>query len=385
MVARTQASIFDCAILVVDDTEFNRSLIAAMLRRAGFTRIHHATDGVDALQQIAESPPDLVILDIMMPGINGFEVCRRLRGNPAYADLPVLVQTALSDSEDRNRAFAEGTTDLITKPIDRNELVARVRIHLENRRLIRDLKIYRARLEAELALVRDMFEHLLPDPEHVDGLLRRCGIRLRSMTRFGADLGGSVWGLAPLAEGGCGLWLLEMRGAGVTMALNAFRMHTLINDRLETVDDPIALLREVHDGVGESRAPDDPASMLLARLTPDGGIVLVVSGGNPPLLRRRSSGVTNLDIVAGAVAGEGRVVVDLAPGEWLLLYSGSVATDGQPVPRGEACQQWAALVDRAAGATDADDGSLSRIVAALESAGAIAAGRDICLLMLERL
>ena len=153
-----QIGIYDCLILVVDDTEFNRTLITAMLRQAGFRRIQHAVDGIDALQKIGDELPDLVILDIVMPGLDGFEVCRHLRAEPRFSDLPVLVQTALSNTEDRNKAFQLGTTDLITKPIDRNELLARVRIHLENRVLIQDLQLYRARLESELGMAREMYK-----------------------------------------------------------------------------------------------------------------------------------------------------------------------------------------------------------------------------------
>jgi sigma-B regulation protein RsbU (phosphoserine phosphatase) len=152
-----QIGIFDCLILVVDDTEFNRTLITAMLHQAGFRRIEHAVDGIDALKKIGDELPDLVILDIVMPGLDGFEVCRHLRADPRFSDLPVLVQTALSNTEDRNKAFQLGTTDLITKPIDRNELLARVRIHLENRVLIQDLQLYRARLESELGMAREMY------------------------------------------------------------------------------------------------------------------------------------------------------------------------------------------------------------------------------------
>ena len=79
-----QIGIYDCLILVVDDTEFNRTLITAMLRQAGFRRIQHAVDGIDALQKIGDELPDLVILDIVMPGLDGFEVCRHLRADPRF-------------------------------------------------------------------------------------------------------------------------------------------------------------------------------------------------------------------------------------------------------------------------------------------------------------
>ncbi|MBB3267414.1 sigma-B regulation protein RsbU (phosphoserine phosphatase) [Azospirillum sp. OGB3] len=237
-----------CRILVVDDTDFNRTLIGALLGEAGFQNVAYARDGFDALAQITAEAPDLLILDIMMPGMDGFEVCRRLRADHAYADLPVLVQTALSSSDDRNRAFAAGTTDLISKPLDRTELVARVRIHLQNRVLIRDLQTYRARVEGELAMARSMYDHLLPSPTLCAALTDSAGVTLRSHTALSSDLGGDLWGVLPLAGGRFGLFLLDMAGRGVSAALNAFRMHTLIHELAPQFGErPGAFLTELNE------------------------------------------------------------------------------------------------------------------------------------------
>ena len=244
----TPPSITDCRILVVDDTDFNRTLIGALLNEAGFANIGYAKDGFDALEQIAANAPDLLILDIMMPGMDGFEVCRRLRADHAYADLPVLVQTALSSSDDRNRAFAAGTTDLISKPLDRAELLARVRIHLENRVLIRDLQAYRARVEGELAMARSMYDHLLPSAALRVSLRQSAGVELRSHSVLSSDMGGDLWGVLPLAEGRFGVFLLDMAGRGVSAALNAFRMHTLIHELAPALGErPDAFLAELND------------------------------------------------------------------------------------------------------------------------------------------
>ena len=242
------AAIAACRILVVDDTDFNRTLIGALLNEAGFQNVVYAKDGFDALAQIAAEAPDLLILDIMMPGMDGFEVCRRLRADHAYADLPVLVQTALSSSDDRNRAFAAGTTDLISKPLDRAELVARVRIHLQNRVLIRDLQAYRARVEGELAMARSMYDHLLPSASLCASLNESAGVQLRSHTALSSDMGGDLWGVLPLASGRFGLFLLDMAGRGVSAVLNAFRMHTLIHELAPHLGDrPDAFLTELNE------------------------------------------------------------------------------------------------------------------------------------------
>jgi sigma-B regulation protein RsbU (phosphoserine phosphatase) len=242
---QSRLPVADSRILVVDDIEWNRVLIGTLLEEGGFTRVSFAVDGADALQQIAEQVPDLVILDIMMPGVDGFEVCRRLRADPATRDLPVLVQTALSGVEDRNRAFEAGTTDLVTKPLDRAELLARVQIHLENRALIRNLQMYRDRLEAELDTARAIFEHLLPTPPLIAAVHAVTGLEIRSHMLQSSELGGDIWGLIELGGRRVGVYLLDMAGRGVSAALNVCRLHTLIRELTGVADQPGRFMTEL--------------------------------------------------------------------------------------------------------------------------------------------
>ena len=116
-------------ILLVDDTESNLRLLGPLLRAEGWS-VAAATRGEQALQLIRQRLPDLVLLDVMMPDMDGFEVCRRLRADPATRDLPVLFITALTDEESIVRGFWEGAQDYIVKPFRQAELVARVRTHL---------------------------------------------------------------------------------------------------------------------------------------------------------------------------------------------------------------------------------------------------------------
>ncbi len=113
-------------ILIVDDTPVNIKLLEAKLAREYYA-ISTAIDGLSALEKATAEKPDLILLDVMMPGMDGFEVCRRLKENPATETIPVVMVTALSDAENRVRGLEAGADDFLTKPIDALALMARIR------------------------------------------------------------------------------------------------------------------------------------------------------------------------------------------------------------------------------------------------------------------
>jgi len=118
-------------ILIVDDTRLNAELLEAYLDGQGH-HIRVATHGAEALRLAQEDPPELVLLDIMMPKLSGFEVCEQLRSNPATANVGILMITALDQSTDLERAIECGTDDFITRPIHKMELLIRVEALLES-------------------------------------------------------------------------------------------------------------------------------------------------------------------------------------------------------------------------------------------------------------
>ena len=104
-------------VLVVDDNLYNVKLLEAKLQIASYD-VMTAFNGEDALASLAQSRPDIVLLDVMMPGMDGYEVCRRIRANPQTKDLPVVMVTALDKASDRDAGLAAGADDYVTKPFD---------------------------------------------------------------------------------------------------------------------------------------------------------------------------------------------------------------------------------------------------------------------------
>ncbi|MGR9116870.1 MAG: response regulator [Gammaproteobacteria bacterium] len=116
-------------VLIVDDTPGNLAVLSDMMSEAGY-RVLVATDGLSALEQLDYIKPDLILLDVMMPGIDGFETCRRLKDDPATFSIPIIFMTGLSELDDLLRGFGEGAVDYIVKPIRPAEVLARIEAQL---------------------------------------------------------------------------------------------------------------------------------------------------------------------------------------------------------------------------------------------------------------
>ncbi|MEQ8973682.1 MAG: response regulator [Coleofasciculus sp. C1-SOL-03] len=132
-------------LLIVEDNPTNLSFLFNYLTKSGF-KVLVATDGETAIQRVEAAQPDLILLDVMMPGIDGFEVCKRLKDNPSMRDIPVIFMTALSDTLNKVHGFEIGAVDYITKPIQPEEVVSRIQTHLTLRNLQKELQAKNERL-----------------------------------------------------------------------------------------------------------------------------------------------------------------------------------------------------------------------------------------------
>lgn len=147
------------SVLIVDDTPANLQLLVGMLLERGY-RPRVAPSGKLALQAAQTAPPDLILLDINMPEMDGYEVCTRLKADPHLAEIPVIFISAMSETMDKVRAFAVGGVDYVTKPFQLEEVAARLKAHLELRRQKRDLEESYRQLR-ELETMRDSLTHMI--------------------------------------------------------------------------------------------------------------------------------------------------------------------------------------------------------------------------------
>lgn len=258
---KTPDALKQAKILLVDDAAFNVNLLKEALRERGFEHCLTAHDGRKALEMTLEHRPDIIILDLMMPGMSGYECCERLRRMPEFKDLPILVLTMLKEPEERAKAFRAGASDLVNKPVHVEELMARVTLHLQRKFSMGRLNRYHDENEQELQSARKMQEMLLPSQDDIRKAEKRHGLTIFSHVAPCAKIGGDFWGMAELPDKQLALFMVDFSGHGVTAALNTFRLHAIIMELQQAMHHPGEFLSALNERLYQLLGADQFATM----------------------------------------------------------------------------------------------------------------------------
>ena len=245
-------------VLVVDDSPLNVKLLCQLLGREGYT-VSTAQDGDEALNLVAKEQPDLILLDVMMPGKNGYEVCRSLKQDPATRLIPVVLITALHDTHDKLQGLAAGADDFVTKPVNTAELRARVRSLLR-------LKRYTDDLESAEAVLMVLGQTIEARDAYTEGHCQRLAAYAAAL---GRTLGLGHQDLAALERGG---FLHDIGKIAVPDAVlfkpgrlspleyEQIQEHTVIGDRLcrglRTLKSVCPIVRNHHERLDGGGYPD---------------------------------------------------------------------------------------------------------------------------------
>jgi sigma-B regulation protein RsbU (phosphoserine phosphatase) len=242
----------DRRILIADSSPFSRKTLTRFLSWFGVTDVVFAKDGKDVLDRVNEIGANLILLDTNLGSLTGIETCRLLRATPAGRDVPILVQTTSHSDQTRARCFQAGASDVISKPVNPGELIARVGYHLERRAMISELKTFRERIEQDLAMARAMQLALIPKPERVAAVTRPREFRIDFHFESCNEIGGDLWSLHEIDDDRLGILIADFSGHGITAAINAFRFDALVSRRTATERaDPGAMLTGLNDELCE--------------------------------------------------------------------------------------------------------------------------------------
>ena len=255
-------------VLVVDDGAANRELLQAYL--AGLDcDVRLAEDGASALEQIKAEPPDLVLLDVQMPGLDGYEVCRRIKATPRGRLLPVVMISALNHTDDRVRALESGADDFMAKPVERVELVARVRTALRLKALYNTLDSAEqvifslaAAVEAKDALTEKHTQRVAESARHLGARLGLPDVALDALYR-----GGIIHDIGKI---GIPDAILLKPGPLDGMETERMRSHVIIGENivrpLRSASSLLPIIRHHHERFDGSGYPDGLRAREIPRL-----------------------------------------------------------------------------------------------------------------------
>lgn len=265
-------SLSDCRVLLVDDAKVNLDLLVEGLKDD--YKLCLALDGETALHIAARTPPDLVLLDIVMPGIDGYEVCRRLRQSPGTAEVPIIFLSSLEDVQHKSLGFEAGGNDYLTKPFELLEVKARVRALLKAKAYNDAVK---EQMASELRIAREIQMGMLP--RDFAALEQRYGVGLAALLEPAREVGGDLYGLYPAGPDRLVLFLGDVSGKGIPASLFMVRAITVARILSRTIAEPERILELLNDEL----AMDNPHMMLVTFLCavfePSARRLALASGG----------------------------------------------------------------------------------------------------------
>ena len=232
-------------VLIVDDTPENIQVLMGTLKNQYV--IVAAINGEKALKMaVAEPQPDLILLDIMMPGMDGFEVCRRLKTDAATSEIPVIFLSALNDTLNKVKGFSVGAVDYISKPFQPEEVLVRVNTHLTIHRLNQEVQAQRDQLEHELKVVSELQRALLPE-----GLPDIRGLKMAVHYSTSRYAGGDYYDVVKLPGDRCGLLVADSEGHSAPATVMMAMTCTLFRSCPDLHDQPDKVLDFINTHLGK--------------------------------------------------------------------------------------------------------------------------------------
>ena len=313
-------------ILIVDDTPANLRLLSQMLAEQGY-HVRPVPDGSLALAAVQAECPDLILLDIRMPEMNGYQVCERLKADAPTCDIPIIFISALDAIQDKVRAFAAGGVDYVTKPFQVEEVMARVETHLALRKLQKQLQDANRKMSRELALAGEVQASFLPRD-----LADIPGWQLSAMLKPAREMSGDFYDFVTLPDGRLGIVIADVSdkgaGAALYMALSCPLIRTYA---AECPTQPEKVLNAVNRRILNDTHSCHFVTTFYGILDPDTGALVYCNAGHwPPFIisphtkrvQRLSRTAAALGLFEGGNFEQGDVQLD--SGDVLVLYTDGI-------------------------------------------------------------
>lgn len=380
-------------ILVVDDNDDNRYTLTLYLELEGYTDLAIAEDGEQAIAALKEREFDLVLLDVMMPKVDGYQVLTWLKGEKRLADLPVIMISALNEMSSVVRCIELGAVDYLQKPFNQHLLRARLGASLDKKRLRDEINAHLARLEQELQAARDLQMSMLPQefPEPT----AQCPIDVHGLVQPAREVGGDLYDFFSTEDGSFCFFVGDVSGKGMPAALFMARTKSLIRMATELMRGrdgaagPAEIIGRVNRELCQNNSDMMFVTLFFGMLNPQTGALAYCNAGHNPPYRISDGRVAALDEGKGIILGVRPQAIyqtgtlTLAAGEALYLFSDGVTEAHDTAGALFSEERLEAVLRASAGQRSGE------IVAAISEAlkgfvGAAPASDDITMLALRR-
>lgn len=313
-------------VLIVDDVKANVDVLVQALRDDH--KLSVALDGETALRSVEKSPPDLILLDIVMPGIDGYEVCRQLRASPKTQEIPVMFLSSLDEVKNKTQGFEVGGNDYLTKPFEVLEVKARVRSLLKAKAYSDAVK---EKIAAELAVARDIQLGILPSQANITASVAGSGLEVCALLEPAREVGGDLYEVLRLPDGRLLVAIGDVSGKGIPAALFMAVTTTLVRTMARQYARPEEILLQVNDALVAQNPRGMFVTMACMIVDPATGAVGCANAGHPPAVLLRAGAAPRLVLestamVAGVMSGIeiGCETLQLEPGDVLVVYTDGV-------------------------------------------------------------
>lgn len=307
-------------ILVIDDSEISRKITEKFLRDLGFESISFAKDGHEGLKLLQEEKPRLIICDLFMPNMNGYEFIKKVREEEGLSGVPIIVQTSTTKASDINSTYIAGAHDVVLKPLQKEEFLTKVIFHLEN-------SVYRSRVKEELESARKMQESILPDDTLIKNIEKKYKMELASYFAPSSEVGGDFWGVKEVSHSELAIFMADISGHGLPAAFNTFRVKSLIENSNNIFSSPAVFLKKINKKMKKFMPSGQFATMFYGVINIDTNKFRFSGAGCPePYILRKSGNIEQLN-TKGLPLGISKDVeyketeVDFDEGDLLLTFS----------------------------------------------------------------
>ncbi len=320
----------DCRVLVVDDARANVDILVEGLKADH--KLSIALNGETALQIAARTPPDLVLLDIMMPGLDGYEVCRRMRQMPETAEVPIMFLSSLEEVRDKTRGFEVGANDYLTKPFEMLEVKARVKSLLKAKAYSDAVK---EQIAGELRVAREIQMGMLP--HDFTPMEKAYGVSFGAVLEPAREVGGDLYGVCAAGPERLLLFLGDVSGKGIPASMFMVRAISLARLLARDIAEPERILARLNDELAEDNPSGMFVTFLCAVFEPRSRRLTLANAGHcrPVLLEDGEPprwAVKELGTALGFEPGLEfqRTELTLRDGDTLILYSDGVSEAFNP-------------------------------------------------------